>query len=257
MMKRRITVLLFATVFIAAAPLPSSGPDLNSIDNSIKPSDDFYRYANGSWLKANSIPAGRTSYDTRAILAERTSKQVRDLIRSAASTQATKGSVQQTVGDYYGSFMDVDTIEAKGLSPLADEMAIIAAIKDNTSLSSYLGTTLNSEVDGLTANADHIFGIWINQGFEDSEHNFPHIWQGGLGLPDRDNYLASSPEMNALRGQYKAHIQKILKIAGEPDPENSAAQILSLETKIAQAFRSRFGSRGRLQAEQSLAAHRL
>ncbi|HEY1462203.1 MAG TPA: M13 family metallopeptidase [Terriglobales bacterium] len=223
-------------MFIAAAPLPSSGPDLNSIDNSIKPGDDFYRYANGSWLKANSIPAGRTSYDTRAILAERTSKQVRDLIRSAASAQATKGSVQQTVGDYYGSFMDVDTIEAKGLSPLADEMAIIAAIKDNTSLSSYLGTTLNSEVDGLTANADHIFGIWINQGFEDSEHNFPHIWQGGLGLPDRDNYLASSPEMNALRGQYKAHIQKILKIAGEPDPENSAAQILSLETKIAQAF---------------------
>ena len=111
--------------------------------------------------------------------------------------------VTQKVGDYYASFMDLGAIEARGLSPLADEMARIAAIHDNTSLSTYLGTTLNSEVEGLTANGDHIFGIWINQGFEDSEHNLPHIWQGGLGMPDRENYLESSPKMADLRTQYR------------------------------------------------------
>ena len=93
------------------------------------------------------------------------------------------------MGDYYASFMDEDGIEAKGLTPLADEMAAISAITNKTSLSAYLGTTLNSEVDGLTANADHVFGLWINQGFEDADHNVVHLWQGGLGMPDRDDYL--------------------------------------------------------------------
>ena len=206
------------------------------MDSSIRPGDDFYGYANGGWLKANTIPVGRSSYDTRAMLAEKTSQQVQDLIRNAASAHATKGSVVQKVGDYYASFLDQGSIEAKGLSPLADEMVRIAAITDKTSLSAYLGTTLNSEVEGLTANADHIFGIWINQGFEDSDHNLPHIWQGGLGMPDRDDYLDSSPKMAELRNQYQAHIKAVLKLTGDADPENKAARILSLEIRIAQAF---------------------
>jgi len=206
------------------------------MDHSIKPGDDFYRYANGGWLKANTIPAGKASYDTRAMLAEKTSQQVRELIQHAASARPTKGSVEQKVGDYYASFLDQASIEAKGLSPLADEMGRIAAITDKTSLSAYLGTTLNSEVEGLTTNADHIFGIWINQGFEDAEHNLPHIWQGGLGLPARDDYLDSSPKMEELRNQYQAHIAAVLKLSGDADPENKAARVLALEIRIAQAF---------------------
>ena len=73
------------------------------------------------------------------------------------------------MGDYYAGFMDEDGIEAKGMTPLGDELARISAIADKTSLSAYLGTTLTGEVDGLTANADHIFGLWVNQGFEDAE----------------------------------------------------------------------------------------
>jgi predicted metalloendopeptidase len=212
----------------------NSGAD--EIDNSIKPGNDFYRYANGPWLQANVVPVGQSTYDNRALMAERTSHQVRDLIQEAASAQAKNGSVPQKVGDYYASFLDQASIEAKGLAPLAEEMAKIDRIADTKSLSAYLGTTLNSEVDGLTANADHIFGIWINQGFEDADHNVPHIWQGGLGLPDRDNYLDSSPKMTALRKQYQAHIQALLTLAGEADAENKATRILSLETRIAHAF---------------------
>jgi predicted metalloendopeptidase len=182
------------------------------------------------------MPNGQSSYDNRALMAERTNQQVRDLIQNAAFAHAAQSSVVQKVGDYYASFLDQDSIEAKGLSPLADEMARIAAITDNTSLSAYLGTTLNSEVEGLTANADHVFGIWINQGFEDSDHNLPHIWQGGLGMPDRDDYLDPSPKMAELRNHYQAHIQAVLKLTGDADSENEAAQILSLEIRIAQAF---------------------
>ncbi len=151
------------------------------LDRSIKPGDDFYHYANGGWLKTVSIPAGQSSYDTRAILVARTGQRVRDLIQDAAAAKFAKGSVSQKVGDYYASFVDEASIAARGMAPLADEMSLISAITDKVSLSSYLGTTLNTEVDGLTGNADHVFGVWVNQSFTDSEHYVFHFWQGGLG----------------------------------------------------------------------------
>ena len=234
--QRLLSLAALIVLSIASARPASRNPAADDVDNSIKPGDDFYRYANGEWLKANKIPDGQASYDNRAFMAKRTGQQVRDLILEAASAHAPKGSVLQKVGDYYASFLDQATIEAKGLLPLADEMAAIAAIKDRTSLSAYLGTTLNSEVEGLTANADHVFGIWINQGFENSNHNLPHLWQGGLGMPERDDYLDPSPKMVDLRNRYRAHIQALLKLAGDANSENKAARVLSLEIRMAQAF---------------------
>jgi len=234
--KQLWTVLAWTILAVAATRPASTNSDASEIDISIKPGDDFYRYANGEWLRTNTIPEGRSSYDTRAMLAEKTSARVADLMETAASAPAAPGTIAQKVGDYYSSFLDQRSIEARGFSPLADEMARIAAIGDKTSLSAYLGSTLNSEVEGLTANADHVFGIWINQGFEDPEHNVPHLWQGGLGMPDRDDYLDPSPPMAALRDRYRAHIRAVFELIGEADSRNKAARILSLEIRIAQAF---------------------
>jgi predicted metalloendopeptidase len=205
------------------------------LDRSIKPGDDFYRYANGGWLKTTTIPAGQPTFDNRAILVEKTSKRVRDLIQEAAAANPPRGSIAQKVGAYYAAFMDEDGIESRGLTPLADEMARISVITNKVSLSAYLGATLNTEVSGLTANADHIFGVWVNQSFTDSDHYVFHLLQGGLGMPDRDDYLDPSPKMAELRTQYKAHIAAVLKLAGGADAEAKAARILSLETQIAQS----------------------
>jgi putative endopeptidase len=213
------------------SPIGSGG-----MDPSVKPGEDFYRYGNGGWLARSVIPAGQQSYDTRAMLKEKTSQQVRDLIQGAAEIHSAKGSLAQKVGDYYASFMDEAGIEAKGLTPLAGEMGSIAAITNKTSLSAYLGNTLNSEADGLTGNADHVLGLWINQGFEDADHNLPHIWQGGLGLPDRDNYLDQSPKNIELRARYQAHIAAVLRMAGFADSGARAARVLSLETRMARTF---------------------
>jgi putative endopeptidase len=228
-------IVASAVLSTAAAP---GARDANEVemDRSVKPGDDFYRYANGGWLRTVSIPAGQSNYDTRSMLMEKTSQQVRGLIQEAAASHSVKGSIAQKVGDYYASFMDEDGIEAKGLAPIGDELAQISAIANKSSLSAYLGATLTGEVDGLTANADHVFGLWVNQGFEDAGHNAVHLWQGGLGMPDRDNYFDSSPEMIALRVKYRTHIAAVLRLAGVADAEPKAERVLFLEIRIAQAF---------------------
>lgn len=230
-----LVVTFASAVFLGTAASPvAQNVKTEDMDRSVKPGDDFYRYANGGWLGTVAVPAGQSNYGTSAMLVEKTAQRVRDLIQDAASAQPVKGGIAQKVGDYYASFMDEDGIEAKGLTPVADELAAISAITNKASLSAYLGTTLNTEVDGLTANADHIFGVWVNQGFEDSEHYVFHLLQGGLGMPDRENYLDQSPKVAELRTQYQAHIATILKLAGVADPGTRAARILSLEIRMAQ-----------------------
>jgi putative endopeptidase len=231
-----VAILASAVLLTAAVPPVAQSANEDDLDHSIKPGDDFYGYANGGWLGSATIPAGQQSYDTRAQVNEKTSQRVRDLIQDAAAARAAGGTVAQKVGDYFASIMDEDGIEAKKLTPLADEMALISAITNKASLSAYLGTTLNGEVDGLTANGDHVFGLWINQGFEDSDHNVVQLWQGGLGMPDRDNYIDPSPKMSELRALYQAHIAAVLKLAAVADAETRAARVLSLEVRIAQAF---------------------
>jgi putative endopeptidase len=228
-------VALLALATLAALP-SLQVENTQDIDRSVKPGQDFYRYANGGWLKTASIPTGQSSLDIRAILAKRNAERVRDLIRDAAATHPSAGTITQKVGDYYSSFVDQNAIDAKGLTPLADSLSRITTISDKTALSAYLGTTLGSEIEGLTSNSDHIFGIWINQGFEDASHNLPHIWQGGLGMPSRDDYLNPSAQNEGLRSQYGVHIATVLKFAGITNGGSRAKAVLSLEVRIAQAF---------------------
>ena len=172
-----LTIFAFAiSIITAAAPADQSASvQYADMDRSVRPGDDFYRYANGGWLRTAVAPIGQPSYGTSAMLAEKTSQRVRDLVQEASAPQSGRSSVAQKVGDYYASFNDKDAIESKGLAPLTDELAVISAITDKSSLSAYLGTTLNSEVDGLTDNADHIFGVWVNQGFADSDNYVFHL----------------------------------------------------------------------------------
>jgi putative endopeptidase len=232
----RIAIFAFAVSLSPIATPVAFSVNTQDMDRSVKPGDDFYRFANGSWLKEAAVPAGQPSYGTSAMLIETTGARVRHLIQESAAAEAPKGNpAQKKVGDYYAAFMDEDGIEKKGLTPLDDEMATISVISNKTSLSAYLGTTLNTEVDGLTANADHIFGVWVNQGFNSSAHYVFHLLQGGLGMPDRDDYIDPSPKMAELRARYKTHISAILKLAGFADSENRAERILALEVRIAQS----------------------
>jgi predicted metalloendopeptidase len=235
-----LVILSVSAALLAAAVIPASqNANTQDTDPAIRPGDDFYGYANGGWLKTVTIPPGQASYTASAMLVERNSKRVRDLIEEAAAAHAARGSAAQKVGEYYASFLDEAAIETKGLAPLANEMATISSITSKSSLSAYLGSTLNTEVDALTSNSDHVFGAFVNQSFSDSQRYVFHLLQGGLGMPDRDSYLDPAPKAAELRAKYQAHIAAILKLAGvadtQADADARAARILSLEIRIAQS----------------------
>ncbi len=222
-----------------------AGVDFAGMDRTVKPGDDFFSYANGAWLAKTEIPGDRSNYGVGAMLVEKTATQVRGLIEATAHAGAGGDPDSQKIGDYYTSYMDEAGIEARGIAPLKPEFDRIAAIADLRELSTYLGSTLRADVDALNSTnfyTDHLFGVWITQAFENPDRNVPYLMQGGLGMPNREYYLSSSPRMVDIRTKYQAHVAAMLKLAQIPDADAKAAAILALETKIAKAHWSRTDS---------------
>ena len=224
--------LLIAAALLAATPA-AAGPA--NIDVGVHPGDDFYRYANGPWLKATTLPAGQASYGTTPMLIAENARRVRSLVEDAARHPTS--SLAQKVGDYYATLLDGDAIAARGLQPLAGELSNLAAIQDRHALAAWLGRHLSLD-DGTDSHVDSLFGVWVHQGFHDPDHYVPHIVQGGLGMEsgglyDRDLYL--DPAQAAARETYRAHVATVLKAAGFTDADTRAARVLALEVEIARA----------------------
>jgi putative endopeptidase len=224
----------------AAQPMALSA----GMDTSIQPGDDFYAYANGSWLKATSIPADRSSFGAFAQLRDLSQQRVADLIRETAASAPATGSAARQVADYYTSVMDEIAIEKKGLSPLQPTLRQIHAIADRRNLARYLGTTLRADIDILNTAAlytDHLFGLWVTQDLDDPLHYAPFLAQGGLGMPDREYYVSDSPHMRDLQRQYKSYIANLLRLSGvsADDADAQAGRIYDLERRIAEVHVSR------------------
>ena len=220
----------------------ASGIDLDGMDKAVAPGDDFFRYANGTWLKTAEIPADRSSWGASSVLDELTAKRVADLIAGTAKTPATSDPDARKIADTYATFMDEAAIEAKGLAPLKPAFDRIAAIADKAGLATALGETLRADVDVLNNTnlyTPNVLGLWVAQDLDTPSRYAPFLLQGGLGIPDRDYYLDPSPRMAEIRTKYIAHITSMLTLAGIPDPAATAARIFGLETKIASSHVSR------------------
>jgi putative endopeptidase len=231
-----LLLVLLATPAFAAAPV---GVDIAAMDRSVAPGNDFYRFANGRWMKRTAIPADQSNWGSFTTLGQEALTRTRALIEAAA--KSPPGSEPRKVADFYASFMDERGIEAKGLAPLAPELAAIAAIKNKAELATALGLTLRADVDPLNNTnffTENLFGLWVAPGFADSDHYTAYLLQGGLGIPSRDYYLGATPKMKAVQAAYKTHIAALLKLAGMTDVEAKAAAIYDLEFKLAQAQES-------------------
>jgi predicted metalloendopeptidase len=211
------------------------------VDPTVRPGDDFDRYANGAWTSATVLPAGQSSFGPTVMLQARSADRVRGLIEAAArgrrlGTNSADRALEQKIGDFYASMADGRTIDTKGLAPVAAELGAIAEIGDRQSLSAQLGRTLRLD-DGTNTQTEGILGLWIHQGFDDADHYLPHLVQGGLGLASRDAYL--DPANAVARNNYRAHVARILALAGHADADSEASAVLALETAIAGTHASR------------------
>jgi putative endopeptidase len=213
----------------AAGRLGAQGINVSWMDRSINPCTDFYEYANGTWRANNPIPADRASWGSGAELQERNRKVLHEIAEAAAQdTKAPKGSPEQMVGAFYRSGMDEKRVEADGREPLKAELGRIEAINDR---------------DGLTAEIAHLhrlgvnpaFGFFVLQDFKDSTQMIGWLYQGGLGLPDRDYYFKDDDKTKEIRDKYLVHAAKMLELLGD-SPEAAAAEaktIMEMETRLA------------------------
>lgn len=224
---------------------PTTAVDVAGMDRSVRPGDDFFSYANGTWLKRTEIPADRSTYSAGAMVAELTDRRVADLIQETAKTDAPAGSDPRKIGDYYASFMDTTAIDAAGLKPLQPTLDSIAAIRDRTGLAHFLGATLRADVDAFNATnlyTENLLGLWVAQDLDDPKQYSPFLLQGGLGMNDRSYYLDSASAMASIRGKYQEHVAAMLGLARIADADKKAAAILRLETRIANAHWTRQAS---------------
>ncbi len=218
--------------------IPGPGIDLAGMDRSLLPGNDFFAYANGTWLKNTPIPEDLGRYGIGTLVYELTSRRTADLIRQAAAKKAPPASEARKIGDFFTAYMDTSAIDARGLKPLQPTLDRIAAIANLRDLSAFLGSRLRADVDILNSTnlyTDNTFGLWVAQDLNSPKRYLPYLLQGGLGMPDRDYYLSPSPRMADIREKYIAHIAAILKLAALPADQARADGIFQLEHSIAQA----------------------
>lgn len=249
-----ILPLAFAVLAIAHSSFAaaSAGIDVAGMNRAAVPGDDFYGYVNGAWLAETEIPADRGSWGSFAALGEETNQRLHALLEATAKDRKHATAAGRLTADFYTAFMDESGIQARGLTPLEPELRRIAALADKTALARLLGASLRADVDPINSTnfrTENIFGLWVAQGFHDSQHYMPYLLQGGLGLPDRAYYVSDSARMEKLREKYRAHIIAVLKLAGLSDAEGRAARIYALERRIAAAHASREDSEDVLKAD--------
>ncbi len=210
--------------------------DLKNMDTSVKPSEDFYTYANGTWLKNNPIPPEESRWGSFNELIEKNNDALRVVAEKAAKAKVDpklEPEVQK-VGDYFASGMDEKSIESAKAKPLAAELKRIDDIQDK-------GGLLKAIAHFHTMGVPAFFGFTSGQDDKESTMVIAQAYQGGLGLPDRDYYTKEDDASKKLRDEYVAHVTKMLTLAGEPAKKASddAKKILALETSLAVPARTK------------------
>jgi len=240
-MKRTLTFVATALLLTAASPAtppPAStgvgDPYLAQfIDPSVSPRNDFFRYAVGKWLKDHPIPSNERSWGISHVVQEETYRRVIDISNeSAADTKAARGSNTQKIGDFWYAAMDTATILKQGFTPLADEFAKIDAVKD---LPGLLDEVAHLGYIGVGAMCS--FAIFQDE--MNSDRYALHLYQGGLGLPDRDFYFDQDDRAKMLRVEYVNHVARMFQLLGDDSTKarSRAAVVMSLETELAHASR--------------------
>lgn len=202
--------------------------DVSLLDSTVKPADDFFHFVNNKWIKANPIPADKSSWGAFYELDEQSVTAMRKVLEDAANSKdAEQGSNTQLLGAYYRAAMDTVGIEKAGLEPLKGWLALADSFGTPQSVAKLLSTATNSG----------FLGLWVDQDQKNSSQYTLYLSQGGLGLPDRDYYFRKDAKSEETRTKYKEYIAKILELSGQTPEEakKNAATVYSIDEKLATA----------------------
>src|SRR6266567_4997835 len=243
-MKSFITIITSVVCSFAAVVAAPQGQteqnlpplDANNRDSSVKPGDDFFLFANGSWIKQTEIPPEYSRWGAFNELIERNNDALHTIAEKASQTQVDPKLAPETrkVGDYYASGMDEKAVEAARTTPLTQEFQKIDAMKDRQDV-------LKEIAHLHSIGINPFFNFGSGQDAKDSNHDIAQAVQGGLGMPDRDYYTKQDADMKQKREKYVAHVTKMLTLLGEPADKaaEDAKKIQALETKLAEASLTR------------------
>ncbi len=209
--------------------------NIANMDTTVKPGDDFFKYANGNWLKNNPIPAQYSIYGSFEALKEENNKQLRGIMEATVADKNVKsGSIQQKIADFYSSGMDSAAIEKTGIKAVQTELDKIDAIKTTADLIKMVGYFHTTGVSLL-------FNFGSGQDDKNSTSVIAQLYQGGLGLPDRDYYVSKDKRSQEIRTEYVKHVSKIFELAGikKEQADKDAASVMDIETQLANASSTR------------------
>ncbi len=234
-----ITILLFAGACENGAKKTDKAiakainPEM--MDLTVKPGDNFFKYVNGGWLKANPIPPEYSQYGAFTILYEQNQKQLKQLVAEvSAEKDAKKGSVSQKIRDFYNSGMDTLRIEKLGVKAIQKDIDEINALKNKKAVQQYIAKMHK-------AGASTLFYFFSTADQRNSSMEIANFYQGGLGLPDVDYYRNNDDRSVKLRNDYKNHIAKMFQLAGDENTTSTkrAETVLKMETTLANNSRTR------------------
>lgn len=229
-MKRKALLLslVFAATGVMAQTL-SSGIDLNNLDRSVRPGDDFYHFAAGGWLKSHPLDAEHSDNGAFTDLYELNQKRIQNIILQYAGSPQKQGSLEQKIGSLYNLMMDSTRLNHEGWTPIKPTLKKIADIRNK------------KEYQLVTAALDRngentmMFGIGIGADLRNADWNIVSLSQGGLGLGTRDYYLSDDAQNKHVLEAYKAYLKKLFMMTGsdEATAEKKMRAVLAIETRIA------------------------
>ncbi len=203
-----------------------SGINLDNINAEIRPGNDFNAFVNGSWMDSAEISPDRASNSVGLEVHERSQANVKLIIEESAAGDFAKGSDEQKVGDLYASYLDMETRNKLGISPLTPEFERIDALKDYEELAVYF-----AEATKLGVAVPFALSQYVD--FKDPSTYMMYVEQAGIGLPDREFYFEEGEKQENIRNAYVAHIEAMFELAGLPDGAAAAGMIMALETRMA------------------------
>ena len=228
-----LLVLSLAPLASSADPPPTKlkygtwGFDLAGMDAKTKPGDDFFRYANGTWLDKTQIPGDKPAYSLRVIMTDVTEQRLRELLEAAGGkARGDSSTLDEKAGAFYRSFMDEQRAEQLGAKAIDLELNDLKNAKTRDDFAALMGRTMTDFEFSL-------FTPVIDVDLKDPNKYAFYLGQAGIGLPDRDYYL--KPEFAGQKTAYQNYVTTILKLLNWPEPDRNAKDIVDFETKIAES----------------------